>query len=122
MKLAAIDLFPQGGFRGFGPLGLENNEAFNADSVFVKFLSSTLGLMSIIAIIWFLFLLITGGYGYMTAAGDKGKLESAHKKIISGLVGLLVVVFGIFIIKLIGWLIGIPNILQIPSLFSEITK
>lgn len=122
MKLLSIDLFPTGGFRGFGPLGLEGKEAFQADFIFTKFLSSTIGLMSIIAVIWFIFLLITGGYSYMTAGGDKAKIEKAHKTILNGIVGLAITVFAIFVINLIGYLLGIGSILKIPYLLDLITK
>lgn len=121
MKLSAIDLFPSGGFKGFGPLGLEGKEAFEADIIFTKFLSSTIGLMSIIAIIWFIFLLITGGYGYMTAGGDKAKIEKAQKTITNGIVGLAITVFAIFIVKFIGSLLGIDFILNITSMLGVIT-
>lgn len=121
MKLLAIDLFPPGGFKGFGPLGLENKEAFQAGIVFTKFLSSTIGLMSIIAIIWFIFLLITGGYGYMTAGGDKAKIEKSQKTITNGIVGLAITVFAIFIVKFIGSLLGIDLILNITTMLDVIT-
>lgn len=121
MKLSAIDLFPSGGFKGFGPLGLEGRQAFEADIIFTKFLSSTIGLMSIVAIIWFIFLLITGGYGYMTAGGDKAKIEKAQKTIFNGIVGLAITVFAIFIVKFIGSLLGIDFILNITSMLGVIT-
>lgn len=118
---SSIPLAPPGGFRGFGSLGLENTEAFMADIVFTKFLSSTIGLMSIVAIIWFIFLLITGGYGYMTAGGDKAKIEKAQKTITNGIVGLAITVFAIFIVKFIGSLLGIDFILNITSMLGVIT-
>ena len=124
MKQIAIDLnfAPQGGFKGFGPLGLEDQLATNADIVFTKFINSTIGLISIIAIIWFVILVITGSFGFMTAGGDKQALESAKKKLANGLTGLLVTIFGIFIIRFIGYLIGIPDILNFVSLFGQLNK
>lgn len=122
MKLLAIDLFPPGGFKGFGSLGLEHNPAVDAPTIFTKFLSSTIGLISIVAVLWFIFLLIAGGYGYMTAGGDKAKIEKAQKTIFNGLVGLAIVIFAIFVIKLIGSLIGIGPILSIPQLINLITQ
>lgn len=118
---SSIPLAPPGGFKGFGSLGLENIEASQADIVFTKFLSSTIGLMSIIAVIWFIFLLITGSYGYMTAGGDKAKIEKAQKTIINGVVGLAITVFAIFIVKFIGSLLGIDFILNITSMLGVIT-
>lgn len=123
MKNLAIDIriAPQGGFKGFGKLGLENESSFNADLVFTNFMSSAIGLITIIAIIWFVFLVITGAFAFMTAGGDKQTIESARKKLVNGLIGLLVVIFGIFVIRFIGYLIGIPDILNFVSLFSVLT-
>jgi hypothetical protein len=114
-SLADIELGP---LRGFGPLG--NPEERTAVSTFSNFISSTIGLLTIIAIIWFVFILITGGIGIMSAGGDKQSLENAQKRITTGLIGLVVVVVGIFIVRLIGGLIGIPDILNVSNLFDLI--
>ncbi len=121
MKLLAdIPLFGEGGggFKGFGPLG--NPSEGTAVSTFSNFISSTIGLLTIIAIIWFVFILITGGIGIMSAGGDKQSLENAQKRITTGLIGLVVVVLGIFIVRLVGALIGIPDVLNLNSLFNMI--
>ena len=111
-----------GTFKGFGDLGLENNDSSGAVGVFSKFISSTIGLMTIIAIIWFVFVFFIGAIGIITAGGDKQALEGARKKIITGLTGIVVVVAAIFLIKLVGFLIGIPNILDINALFTQIQQ
>lgn len=121
-SLAQINLAPAGGFKGFGKLGLQNELPTNADMIFSQFISSAIGLMTLIAIIWFVFLLIIGSYGIMNAGGDKQALETARKKIINGLIGLVVCIFGIFLIRLVGYLIGIPEILNFVSLFSVLTN
>jgi len=119
--LAQINIFPDGGFKGFGKLGLETAPATDASVVFTNFISSAIGLVTLIAIIWFVFLVTTGSFAFMTAGGDKQSLETARKKIMSGLIGLMVCIFGIFIIRFIGYLIGIPDILNFVSLFSVLT-
>lgn len=108
--------------RGFGPFGLEGKGSEEAPSIFNQFLSSTIGLMTIIAIIWFIFLLLSGAYGIMNAGSDKGALETARKRITSGLIGIIVVIAAIFIIDLIGNLIGIKNILNPAELLNQITQ
>lgn len=118
-KLSAIfDLFP-GGFKGIGPLG---NPTGTGIDTFTKFISSTIGLMTIIAIIWFIFTLITGAIAMTTAGSDKASLENARKKITNGLIGLVVTIAAIFIIDIVGNLIGIPDILNLPALFTQIQK
>lgn len=114
--LAQLDF---GEFRGFGPLGNPEGTGIN---LFSKFISTTIGLMTIIAIIWFTFVLISGAIGMMGAGGDKQAMESARKRITSGLIGLVVVIAALFILDLVGTLFGIPNILNIGELFEQITQ
>lgn len=114
--LAQIEVGP---LSGFGPLG---NPEGTGISAFSKFISSAIGLMTIIAIIWFTFVFITGAIAMIGAGGDKQAVESARKRITSGLIGLVVVIAAIFILDLIGNLIGIPNILNLGELFKQIQQ
>ena len=116
INLTQIQLFPDGGFSGFGPLG----SGENAPATFNKFLSSTVGIMTIIAIIWFIFVFIGGAIGIISSGGDKAALEAARKKITTGIIGIVVVVAAVFIIDLIGNLIGIPNILNPAELLQQV--
>jgi hypothetical protein len=104
-----IKVAPGEGFRGFGNLGLEGSRALDAPNIFTNFISSMIGVLTVIAIIWFVFIFIAGAISYMSAGGDKAAVESARKKIVNGLIGLVMVVIAIFIVKLIGYLIGIPE-------------
>lgn len=118
---SSIPLAPPGGFRGFGPLGNVTSST-EAIKTFSKFISSTIGIMTIVAILWFIFILITGAIAWMSAGGDKAALETAKKKITTGLIGLVVLIAAIFIIDLIGNLIGIPDILNLELLFTLVQK
>lgn len=117
--LAQTEVFKGEPFRGFGKLGLQGETGEGAIETFAKFISSTIGLLTIIAIIWFIFVLFTGAIGMMNAGGDKAAIESSRKRITSGLVGLVVVILGIFIVDLVGTLIGIP-VLNLKELFNLI--
>lgn len=119
--LADINLAPQGGFTGSkNGTGLLASPG-NGIDIFTKFISSTIGLMTIIAFIWFIFIFFIGAIGIISSGGDKQALESARKKITTGLIGIIVVIAAIFLIKLIGYLLGVPDILNLPSLFGSIT-
>ena len=96
--------------KGIGPLGLENGQ--DAGTIFNKFISSAVGLMTIIAAIWFIFLFMSGAISLITSAGDKNAAAAARGKLASGLIGLIVVISAIFIIKLIGYLLGFDLILN----------
>lgn len=106
-----------GTINGVGNIG----QPTNPESTFAKIISSAIGLITIIAFIWFLFTLITGAIGIITAGGDKGKLEEARGRITTGVIGVGVVIAGIFIVDLIAKILGIPSILNIPAMLNLIT-
>lgn len=120
MKIAAnIKLYENNGFTGFGALGLEQNQT--GEAVFQTFVSSAIGLISVIAIIWFIFIIGSSGIAYMSAGADQKAAEGARKRITNGLIGLLITIFGIFIVSLVGKIFGLDNILNIPELIKNLT-
>lgn len=122
MKLAeSIKLYEGGKLEGFGPLGLEGKDPSQAGEVFNKFISSVVGIITVIAFIWFVIKMVTGAFSYMTAGGDKQKLETATKNLTTGIVGVVLVIAAIFIIDLIGELLGIPDILNPAELIQKIS-
>lgn len=119
-KLSQINLYEGEGYKGFGPLGLEDRGADLGVVTFANFISSAIGLITLIAIIWFIFTLITGAVGIITSGGDKQALESAKKKITSGLIGLIVTIFALFVVGMIGWMLGLSNILSVQEMFTKL--
>lgn len=119
-KLTQINLYTEGWLKGFGPPGLEKDPG-SAGTVFNNFISAVIGLMTIIAVIYFTILLISGAYAMMSAGGDSKKLQGAQTRISNGLIGLVVVISAIFVIKLIGWIFGIEMILN-PAEFISTYK
>lgn len=116
-----IELFDNSsGFSGLGPLGLEGADPGKAPSVFATLISTSIGIITLVAIIWFVFQFITGAIAIISSGGDKASLETAKKKISMGLIGLVVTIFAIFLIRLFGTIIGIPNILNFVDLFTSI--
>lgn len=119
--LAQIQLAPDGGFKGFGKLGLQGTSATNADITFAGFISGVIGILTVVAIIWAIFIFISGAISYMASGGDKAAVESARKRIANGLIGLVLVILSLVVIKLLGYLLGMPDILNFVSLFSMIS-
>ncbi len=116
-KLAQIQIGP---IRGFGNLGLEGQTTGEiAGSRFSGFLSGAIGLMTVIAAIWFIFNFISGAIAIISAGGDKGKIESARSRITTGIVGIVVVIASLFIIQLLGSLIGLGDIILNPAAIIE---
>lgn len=116
--LADIPLSPDSGFGGWGTLGLEGKSAGDAPSVFNQFISATIGFLTIVAALWFVFVFVSGAISIISSSGDKGALESARKRIFNALIGLAVVVASIFVVRLVGKILGFDIILN-PAEFIQ---
>lgn len=117
--IAQIKLAPEGGFRGLGPLGLEGRTGEEAPGIFTSFLSGVIGIMTVVAAIWFTFNFIIGAIQIISAGGDKGKVEAARQRITTGIIGLVVVIAAVFVIQLMGSLIGLGDIILNPVLILQ---
>lgn len=98
-----------GGEKGFGPWGNIaelGTKVGPAAKIFTRIISNIIGIMTVVAGIWFFFMLIIAAYGYLSAGGDSKKIEEATKKITSALTGLIVVVMAYALVWLIGKLLG----------------
>jgi hypothetical protein len=115
MKSKIATEYSTNALNGIGPLGNPSDPFDTFETV----LSTAIAIITIIAGIWFLFLLITGGISWMSAGGDKVAAENARKRITTGLIGLVVVVAGIFIVDLVGTLIGV-DILNVGDLLYSL--
>jgi hypothetical protein len=106
-----IQIAPSGGFTGFGNLGKPGGS--QSLGVFANFISGLIAVMTIVAVIWAIFTIITGAVSIISSGGDKQALESARKRITNGILGLVIVLVAIFIIQIVGYLLGIDDILNL---------
>jgi predicted small integral membrane protein len=77
------------------------------------FVSLFLNIAFILSGLILLFFFIMGGIGMMGSAGqnDPQKAEQAKKTITSAIIGFVIVFVSFWIVKLIGQLIGLPNLI-----------
>jgi hypothetical protein len=109
------------GFTGIGTGPLANpNSGTGAVGVFSGFISDVIGVMTIVAIIWAIFTIITGAISIISSGGDSKAVEAARKKITTGIIGLVIVILALIIIELIGYFLGVGDLLNISNLFSLI--
>ena len=97
---------PLGKIIGPDPLG----NVVDIDDAAAKFnsvISMIIGLLTVIAGLWFIFQFITGAIEWLSGGGDKAKIEGAQRKITNSIIALIIVVIAIFLIDLIGSLIGL---------------
>ena len=76
--------------------------------------------MTIVAFIWFIVQFFLSAVAIIGSGGDKAKLEQAKSKLSTSVIGVVVVIAAIFLIEVVGTVLGIP-ILDIPALISGLT-
>ncbi len=77
--------------------------------------SSVIGVMTVAAAIWFIFQFMTGGFYWITSAGDKAKLNEARDRIQNAFIGLIVVVAGWAVLALAGQFLGYDIVIKNPG-------
>ncbi len=116
-----IKEIPLGTLKGLGPLGdfLLGREA--PITLFNKVISNIIAILTISAGLWFILQFILGAWSWLSAGSDKASLENAQKKLTNSVIGLAIVVAAIFLIDLIGRLLGL-DILRPGKFILEIWK
>jgi hypothetical protein len=78
-------------------------------------ISSIIGLLTVIAGIWFIFMFLIGGYTWMTSMGDKHKLQEARDRIVNALIGLVIIVAGWGVLAMVGQFFGWDILISSPA-------
>lgn len=81
--------------------------------------SAIVGLLTLIAVLWFIFQLVTGALQWIGSGGEKAGLEQARQKISNGILGLIIVVASIAVVSVIGTFLGF-DILNVASFLEKI--
>jgi len=115
--LADADLGTIGG-GGLGPFGDNPGDGLTG---ITKMVSSIIGLMTIAAGIWFLFQILVGGFNWISAGGDKAKLQSSKDRITNSMVGIVVVVAAWAITALVGTFLGVDFTLSGGNLLQQLS-
>ena len=122
--LAAEPLGTIGGKgEGFGPWAVKiigGGTEGQPENILASIMSKVIGVMTIGAGIWFLFQAIIAGYNFMSAGGDKTRIENARQKLTNSLIGIAIVVAAYGLLALIGSFMGI-EFLNLGKLFGNIT-
>ncbi len=112
MKLATIDIGNKFFGTNIGPMGGSALRFQTLDTV-SGLVSLFLKISFVLAGLILLFYFILGGIGMIGSAGknDPKAAEQAKQTITSAVIGLIVVIFAFWIVKLIGTILGIPAII-----------
>ncbi len=113
-----------GKLEGLGPLGGETVDLifgiapFGALDLFFKVLSAIVGILTIVAAIWFVFQFLIGAVQIMASGGDKTKMQEASGRITHAVIGMVIIIAAIFFISLIGALTGLKILGPWPFIYS----
>ncbi len=99
-------------------------EPDNSVSQLESIISNVIGVITIVAFIFFTFQIIFAGYAFISANGDEKKLETSRKKLTNGILGLTIVVVAYGLTAFIANLLGLDNVFSLQSLpfFRESTS
>lgn len=87
--------------------------------VFSQQFSNIIGLITVIAGIFFIVNFLIAGFDWIQSSGDSGKVEKARQRMVNSALGLLVLVISFGIIGVIGGVFGI-ELLNPGAAFLEI--
>jgi hypothetical protein len=75
------------------------------------YVSNIVGMLTIFASIWFLFMLLFAGYEWISAGGDTKKVASARDRITHAFVGLVIVVGAWSLLAVAGQFFGFDTLM-----------
>lgn len=109
------------GQQGLGPFAGITDAVQGLQAV-TSVVSSVIGVMTVAAGIWFLFNLLSGGFQWISAGGDKNALTQAQQRIQNAFIGLIIVVAGWTLLALAGRFLGFDILLNSPTnIINQIT-
>lgn len=79
------------------------------------YISSIVGMMTIFASIWFLFMLLFAGYEWISAGGDSKRIAAARDRITHAFVGLVIVVGSWSLLAVAGQFFGYDSLIGASS-------
>ena len=74
-----------------------------------KIISNGIGLLTLIAILFFVFHIIIAGYSFISSQGDEKKMIEARSRITNGILGLTLVVVALGVGSLLATLLGFSH-------------
>lgn len=101
-------------------LGLAPVDSDVGVSLLDNTISQIIGVLTLVAFIYFVIQVILAGYAFISGQGDEKKIESARKRLTDGILGITIVVIAFGITALIAKLIGLGPIFDLTTIFSNI--
>jgi len=97
-----VTIAPDGGLTGPGI----KPEANLGDQI-AGIISTVIGILTVIAIIWFIIEFIISGFLLISSAGDQEKTAEAKKRLTQSLMGLVIVIGAMLLFTIVSYVVGI---------------
>lgn len=99
-----------------GP-GKNPTSGVEATTMLEKLASNFLGILTVVAVLFFTIQIIFAGYGFISSGGDEKMLQTNREKLTNGVLGLFIVVVSVGLVSLISKLLGLNNPLDLNQMF-----
>lgn len=99
--------------------GIQVADNFDATTQFEKYAGQLVGMLTIVAVLYFVAQIIFAGYAFIASQGDEKTMESTRKRLTEAVLGLVIVVVAVGLGSLIALLLGIPSVLDIGAMFTK---
>lgn len=114
-----IKLLADKTYTNFSGAGIIPTNNVDATTKLENFASQIIGVLTLVAVIYFIIQIIFAGYSYLSASGDQNKIEKASKQLSNNIMGILIVIVAVGIGSLIAKLLGLNNPLDINTIFTN---
>lgn len=109
-----------GNIKGIGPFGFETNPVTGAETKtqLGTILSTIVTTLTVVGGLAFVIYFTLGGLKWLTAGGDKTKVQEAQTQMTQGVIGLVAIVAGLFVVGIVGGVLGIDYLNPFNTLFG----
>lgn len=107
------------GIKGVGPFGTVSESTVQTQ--FGNILSTVVTTLSVVGGLAFVIYFTLGGLKWLTAGGDKTKVSEAQAQMTQGVIGLVALVAGLFVVGIVGGILGIDILNPFKALFGSLT-
>lgn len=87
---------------------------------FEKYLTTIIGVLTIVGVLWFTIQIILSGFAFMQSTGDPKKMEKAQQQLIQAIIGIIIVIGSSVLVGLIMKILGLGNIFDINQFFTNL--
>lgn len=97
-----VSIAPTGGLTG---PGIQPKE--NLGDQIAGIISTVIGILTAVAIVWFIIEFIISGFLLISSAGDQEKTAEAKKRLTQSLMGLVIVLGAMLLFTIVSYVVGI---------------